>query len=224
MIVKERTAGESNKDYALRVLRDNIIRMELAPGSLLSAQVLANELGVSRTPVREALAELARVGVVETMPQKGTRVALIDYDLVEEARFLRMRLEMGLMDEIEGRIREEDFVWFEANLVMQKFYLENFDQYNLLHLDNEFHEKFFLICGKPHCHEMLRMLGIHFDRVRYASLEDPRDLKTINDHEEIIRAIREKRVEDAKKILSVHLSRFQVDRAKIQLAHQDYLK
>ena len=47
MIVKERTAGESNKDYALRVLRDNIIRMELAPGSLLSAQVLANELGVS---------------------------------------------------------------------------------------------------------------------------------------------------------------------------------
>ena len=71
---------------------------------------------------------------------------------------------------------------------------------------------------------MLRMLGIHFDRVRYASLEDPRDLKTINDHEEIIRAIREKRVEDAKKILSVHLSRFQVDRAKIQLAHQDYLK
>ena len=136
MIVKERTAGESNKDYALRVLRDNIIRMELAPGSLLSEQVLANELGVSRTPVREALAELARVGVVETMPQKGTRVALIDYDLVEEARFLRMRLEMGLMDEIEGRIREEDFVWFEANLVMQKFYLENFDQYNLLHLDN----------------------------------------------------------------------------------------
>ena len=64
MIVKERTAGESNKDYALRVLRDNIIRMELAPGSLLSEQVLANELGVSRTPVREALAELARVGVV----------------------------------------------------------------------------------------------------------------------------------------------------------------
>ena len=118
MIVKERTAGESNKDYALRVLRDNIIRMELAPGSLLSEQVLANELGVSRTPVREALAELARVGVVETMPQKGTRVALIDYDLVEEARFLRMRLELGLMDEVEDRIREEDFLWFDANLVM----------------------------------------------------------------------------------------------------------
>ena len=224
MIVKERTAGESNKDYALRVLRDNIIRMELAPGSLLSEQVLANELGVSRTPVREALAELARVGVVETMPQKGTRVALIDYNLVEEARFLRMTLEMGLMDEIEDRIREEDFLWFEANLVMQKFYLENFDQYNLLRLDNEFHEKFFLICGKPHCHEMLRMLGIHFDRVRYASLEDPRDLKTVSDHEEIIRAIREKRIEDAKKILGVHLSRFQVDRVKIQLAHQEYLK
>lgn len=222
--MEEKQSGESNRDYALRMIRENIIRMELTPGSLIGEQEIANELGMSRTPVREALMELSRTRVVETLPQKGTRVSLLDYDLIEEARFLRMTLELGLMDEICGRASEADFIALEANVAMQKFYLERFDQYRLLQLDNEFHQMFFKICNKLQCYTLSRQLGIHFDRVRFASLEDNRDSKTIRDHEELVKLLRQGDAEEAKKLLKVHLSRFQADKAKIQAAHREYFK
>ncbi len=60
MKLTERDARETGRDYALRMIKDNIIRLELAPGSLISENELAAEMGLSRTPVREALIELSR--------------------------------------------------------------------------------------------------------------------------------------------------------------------
>ncbi|MBP0981483.1 MAG: GntR family transcriptional regulator, partial [Oscillospiraceae bacterium] len=61
MKILERLPRETGRDYALRVLKENIINLELAPGSLVSENELSAMLGLSRTPVREALIELSKV-------------------------------------------------------------------------------------------------------------------------------------------------------------------
>ena len=98
MYLEERRNGESTREYALRILKANIIQMILEPGCPIGEQKIAKELGMSRTPVREALVELMKTRIVEILPQKGTYVSYLDYDLVEEARFMRMTLELALLD------------------------------------------------------------------------------------------------------------------------------
>ena len=70
MIVLEKREHETSRDYALRVIRENIIRLELAPGSQISENELAAQLGLSRTPVREALLALSHVRIIESYPQR----------------------------------------------------------------------------------------------------------------------------------------------------------
>ena len=89
MRVLERLARETGREYALRVLKENIVGLDLLPGSMLSENEIASCLNLSRTPVREAFIELSKVKIVEIYPQKGSVVSLIDYNMVEEARFMR---------------------------------------------------------------------------------------------------------------------------------------
>ena len=65
MQISARNPRESGRDFALRVLKDNILQLELAPGSMVSENELAAQMGLSRTPVREALMALAKVRLVD---------------------------------------------------------------------------------------------------------------------------------------------------------------
>ena len=69
MHLLERLPRETGREYALRVLKENIINLGLAPGSQISESELSSEMGLSRTPVREALIELSKVKIVEIYPQ-----------------------------------------------------------------------------------------------------------------------------------------------------------
>ena len=75
MKIADRHPRENGRDYAMRVIRDGIISLELEPGSVISDRELATEMNLSRTPVREALLELAKVKIVEIYPQRGSIVA-----------------------------------------------------------------------------------------------------------------------------------------------------
>ena len=75
MHISERLPRESSRDYALRIIKDNIISLRLEPGSQISENELATEMGLSRTPVREALIELAKVKIIETYPQRKSVVS-----------------------------------------------------------------------------------------------------------------------------------------------------
>ena len=76
MIVYERLKRETAREYALRIIRQNIISLDLEPGSRISENELASELGISRTPVREALIELSKIKVIEIYPQRGSYISL----------------------------------------------------------------------------------------------------------------------------------------------------
>ena len=143
MILKKRYSRETGREYVLRVLKDNIVRLELEPGSRISENELAAEIGVSRTPVREALIELSKSKIVEIYPQKGSYVSLIDWDLVEEAQFMRLTLEKGVIRLACEGIEEEKLRGLEKNVKLQQFYVENSEPDELLELDNQFHKELF---------------------------------------------------------------------------------
>ena len=81
MKLEERHYAETAREYARRMLKENIISMDLKPGAMVSENELAAQLGLSRTPVREALMDMSQYGVVDVMPQRGSRISLIDYNL-----------------------------------------------------------------------------------------------------------------------------------------------
>ena len=154
MIITPKTRVESNRDYALRIIRDNIVNMEIEPGSLIGEQEIASQIGCSRTPVHEAFLELSKSRILDVLPQKGCRVAMIDYALITEARFLRKVVETALAEEACEAATAKDIEDLEVNVNLQKFYMNN-DNAKLMALDNEFHEIIYRACHKLPDHESI---------------------------------------------------------------------
>ena len=97
MVILQKERSENSRSYAVRVLLYNIIHLELQPGTAVSENELSTTLSLSRTPVREALIELNRIGLVEILPQRGSYISKIDYNIVEESRFLRLVTENAIL-------------------------------------------------------------------------------------------------------------------------------
>ena len=83
MVILQKERSENSRSYAVRVLLYNIIHLELQPGAAVSENELSATLSLSRsTSVREALIELNRIGLVEILPQRGSYISKIDYNIV----------------------------------------------------------------------------------------------------------------------------------------------
>ncbi len=224
MNILERLPRETGRDYALRTIKDNIIKLDLAPGSQISENELAAELGLSRTPVREALIELSKVKIIEIYPQKRSVVSLIDYDMVEESRFMRNVLECAVVELDCELASPDDIARLRESVRLQKFYLDSFYPNKLMALDNEFHGLIFGIARKAQVFTLMQNISIHFDRVRSMALSAVKDLKIVQDHEDIVNAIERGDPAEARRLMEFHLSRYKVDAAAIRAKYPQYFK
>ncbi|SMP59044.1 GntR family transcriptional regulator [Anoxynatronum buryatiense] len=224
MEIIERYKSETAREYALRILRSNIISMHLQPGAFLSENELAMEMGVSRTPVREALIELSKAQIVEIYPQKGSMISFIDPDLVEEARFLRYVLEPAIVEMACDVSSKQDIFKLEENIRLQEFYLENPAPNKLLEMDDAFHKKLYSICKKERTYYMIKGFMIHFDRVRNLSLSTIKDIKIVSDHKAITAAIANGDKAEAKAVIEKHLSRYKIDEKTMREQYPQFFK
>lgn len=224
MKLLERLPRETGRDYALRNIKENIINLELAPGSQISENELAAEMGLSRTPVREALIELSRVKIIEIHPQKKSTVPLIDYELVEESRFMRNLLECAVVELDCEMAQPVDLERLRANVRLQNFYLDNYYTNELMTLDNQFHGILFEIAKKTQIFTLMQNIAIHFDRVRSMALSAVKNTKIVQDHEDILQAIGRKDPKAARELMEIHLSRYKIDAADIRAAYPQYFK
>ena len=218
-----RDKAETSAEYAYRAIRHNLVTMRIQPGSLVSEQEIAEQLGLSRTPVRDALRRLARAGIIEIIPQVGNRVAMIDYRLIEETRNVRLMLETAQIAGVCEKATDADFNRMEANVALQQCYLEKEDQEQLMLLDNALHRIFFEVTGNLLSHAIMQEVNIHFDRVRFVSLVDIRDNKTVEDHRAIAQALRDRDADKAAKLLTLHLTRFHADKATVSREYGKYI-
>lgn len=224
MRILERLPRESGRDYALRTIKENIVHLDLAPGSLISENELAAQLGLSRTPVREALIELSRSKVVEIAPQKRTVVAPIDSSLVEEARFTRHVLECAVVELDCEMATEADLFRLSENVKLQEFYIANGPMDAIMELDDQFHQMLFEIAQKQQLYILVQNMAIHFDRVRSLALNSIHDLKIVDDHRQILEAIRRRDAAQAREIMSMHLSRVKVDSVALRQQFPHYFR
>ncbi len=224
MLVTERLSGETAREYALRILKNNIISLELKPGGSISENELAKELGISRTPIREAIIDLHNAHIVEIFPQKGSYISLIDSNLVEESRFLREVLDIAVIRLACQIATAEDIAKLEENVKLQEFYLSNYDSNKIMELDNEFHKMIFTMTKKDSIYAMKNTIMIHFDRVRVLSLVCVKDTKIVMDHKMMLEAIKNKDEDAAVELVKKHLSRYHIQEEELREQYSEYFK
>ena len=188
-------------------LKEQIIQLKLKPGAALSENEMASQFRVSRTPIRESFVRLAQEGLVQVIPQKGTFVALINRALVDEARFMRMQLELAIVKEACKSFPQSSLNELETNLELQKKCLEDKDEEAIFILDQQFHYTIFAGVNKPHIWNNMNLLTVHLDRCRRLRLIDNDSWQDIyQQHIQIYQAIKEKNIIDAMNTVETHLN------------------
>lgn len=225
MKIEQRRAGETARAYAYRIIRNNIISLDLEPGAPFNDIEVSGQIGISRTPVREAVIQLSEESrIIEIFPQRGMRIALIDVDLVEEARFLRLILEKAAAELACDLAGDEDLGWLDENVRLQEFYLESGSANKLLELDNEMHKKLFSICRKELTYNMCQRLAIHYDRIRSLSVATVKDYKIIQDHKALLEAFRARDKKLAADTMDRHLNRWMMNEQLFRQQYPNYFK
>ena len=223
MTILERYPGENARSYAVRVLRSNILSLELPPGNIVSENEISAALNLSRTPIREALIELSRTRLVEVLPQKGSFVTKIDYDLVEESRFLRCVVETAVFRQAaQVELPDSFFAKMKENTErMKQAYAESDDE-KVLTLDNEFHEMVYKAAGKTWTFGIIKEQMVHYDRLRSLNIRVDVPENTIKDHEELIYALEKHDPDLCDFLLNRHLNRYQLVKDALLAKYPDY--
>ncbi len=220
----KRYHSETAREYALRAITENIKSMDLEPGQAISENEISGFLGVSRTPVREAIQELYKAALIEIYPQRGSYVSLINSQYVEEAVFLRKVLDIAVIEEACDLATEEDIKLLEENVALQEFYLDKDNTKKIFELDNEFHRMIYVAAKKVTIHDMHDTFMIHFDRVRTLAMLAVKNNKIVDDHRLMVKAIKEKDKVKAKEIVEKHLNRYRVDKQELIKAYSQYFE
>lgn len=222
MNILNREPRENARTYAVRVLLYNIINLELAPGSAVSENELSAALSLSRTPVREALIELSKINLVEILPQRGSYISKIDYDLVEESRFMRLVMEKAILKLACEGIPQKYLDALEHNVQEQKKYLELDHKDQFMELDNEFHRLIFESVNKMWSYKIINDQMVHFDRLRALSLKSIKNKYTLKDHEDILYSITRRDFEMAEMLITRHLTRHLMEKSELLKLYPDY--
>lgn len=222
MKILSRNISENARTYAVRVLLYNIIHLELLPGSSVSENELSEALSLSRTPIREALIELSRINLVEILPQRGSYITKIDYELVEESRFMRLALENAVLNIVCQNIPKTYAEALSQNLQAQRNAQNQKDFDTFLNLDNEFHKLIFEAANKTWSYQIVKEQMVHFDRLRTLSTKFDIGRYTLQDHEDIFYAITRQDSELAQMLMTRHLTRHRTEKEKLLERYPDY--
>lgn len=169
-------------------LRDAIVRGALPPRTTLSEGAIASLIDVSRTPVREALAQLADEQLVQIYRKVGTVVAPISMSLLEEGRFARSTLECANHVQLALTITADQLAEFGRIVDDQRSAVAAGEVERFFQLDELMHRRLFEFAGRQHVWGMLQPMKRQFDRVRWLLLERVADhaRRALAEHELIL--------------------------------------
>ena len=206
MIINETTKSLEEQVYL--ALEEAIIAGEYKKGDSLTEMSLSKKLGVSRTPIRAALARLSKEGLVEISPNRGAVVVgVTDEDLSDVYR-IRIRLE-GLASAMAAtRISDEEKGELLETLELSEFYLGKGDTEKLKELDTAFHKVVYKASGSRMICSILSDLHQNIRSYRKLSLAVPGRLeKSIKEHRDIYNAIASGDADEADRLTSDHIER-----------------
>jgi len=222
--ISQKAKGESASEYATRVLRQNILSLNLKPGESISENEIAGLLDTSRTPIREAFIKLSHDNLIEIYPQRGTSVSKINMDYVEEGRFTRVTLEKALASLICEQYASQELVTnLEENLHMLEYAISTKNNLKIVQLDEVFHKYLFRECKKERIHDVIESLNYDFYRLRMLTTSISMNF-VYSQHKEIIEAIKTRDTLRAEKAIEEHLTAIKLDQEVIREQFPEFFK
>ena len=195
----------TKKDVAYRKIKQMFLEQRFEPESMLSENGIASLLGISRTPVREALQVLQNEGFVEVFPKKGVRFRGVSIAAALEILDLRAAIE-GYVAVNCIPISDDDAVQLEEMLRIQRRYSENGDVASYLHNDVLFHNYFIELYGNSLISGVMRSINERFTSVGFAILKDIEAVRiSYEGHLEIVEAAVENDVSKIACAVSDHI-------------------
>ncbi|EHN12724.1 transcriptional regulator GntR family protein [Patulibacter medicamentivorans] len=206
-------------------LRDALVAGRLEPGRRLSENELAEWLGVSRTPVREALVRLRDDRLVEIVPQLGTFVSKISIAAVADAQFVREALECAAIRLAATRVTEAELLALQALIAQQDEARAAGDLDRFYLLDDGFHSALCESSGHAIAWTLVQRADGHLNRVRRLSLPVPEYMaEMIDEHRSVVAALAERDPDSAEAVLRHHLRMVLSGLQPIQAEHPEYFE
>lgn len=204
-------------------LQQQIIRMELLPGTPLNEKALTEKYGVSRTPVREALIRLAEDRLVDVFPQSGTFVARIPVDAIPEAVVIRQALEGETAERAAANSTAAAIEKLDELIHLQTFYARKDKPGPFHETDDAFHETIAEIAGYPGIWQHLKPVKMQIDRARRMTMPIlGRMEQVLREHHAIRDAISARDVHAAREAMKHHLSAVLPDIDELRKSRPDY--
>ena len=215
MAVAEPAAARSQSDEAYARILERIVSLEMPPGSVVNEARLREDLGIGRTPIREALQRLARENLVRSIPHRGTFVT--DVNITDLARIteVRMVLEAHAAKIAAEKLGAADRQAIEAligELERRRF----IDQRDLMHLDQKIHRAVYRAARNPFLEATLERYFNLSLRLWYLVLDrDVRLREAVDEHVELLRAILAGDGDLAETIMRRHVANFEREIRKV---------
>lgn len=204
---EQRVVSVTRKDQVYSILRQAIISSQLSPGETIRKELVAAQLGVSRTPVSDAINRLADEGLVEIYPQTGTFVARLWLDKIETAQFVRVALETAAVRRAAEHSTPEVAARLKQNLERQRKAADRRDFEQFYDLDEALHDMICDAAGLIGLREIASRERSQIDRVRRLLLHyETRMIETLVEHEAIVAALIEKDADRAARTMEAHIS------------------
>ena len=203
--------NEASDGYSLRgrvfnKLRENILNGVYDEGEELKEIAIGNELGVSRTPVREAFRQLELEGLIQIVPNKGAYVTGITPKDVHDIYMIRSSLEGMAAKLAVQNITEEQLEEMEENVYLATFHASKGHMEQMTELDNRFHHILYEACGSKMLENLLQDFHQYVIRIRKKTLSTKeRGLASNEEHKAIMEAIKQKDEEKAEKLANKHI-------------------
>lgn len=215
----------SAQEKVYYTLRDEILTMELKPGTVITTQETAERLGVSRTPVREAFIRLQKECLLDISPQKATMISYIDLDRVYQERFIREAMEIENLKKFVSMATETTILAMKLNVNQQIEAMQEHRYEEYIELDNTFHQSAFNETKEFLALEILRQMNGHYDRIRLLTAwEENIALNAIREHLEFIENIKDKNFEKAEILIRKHLQNLWISENVLLEKWPDYFK
>lgn len=194
------------RELVFEALRQAIVDGVLEPGERLMEVQLAEDLGVSRTPVREAIRKLELAGFVMMIPRRGAYVADISLKDVADVFEIRGALEALAAELAAERASEEEIEQLERLLVEISQTIEKRDVEGLIELDTRFHDTLFKASRNERLGQILSQLREQIHRYRTQTLSNPARMRVaLEEHRGIVEAVADRNGELARRLAFEHI-------------------
>jgi DNA-binding GntR family transcriptional regulator len=204
--LQKEVSDHSLRGRVFHKIREDILEGKYAAGEPLTEVAISQNLGVSRTPVREALKQLELEGLVTSIPNKGTVVSGISKQDIIDIYEIRSLIEGLAARWAATKITDEQLKQLEEIIELTEFYTEKNNMEHLHELDTQFHEVIYEASNSKPLKHILSDFHHYAQRVRMQSIATPgRAKKSTEEHKAILEAIKNRNPEEAERLTNLHV-------------------